>query len=292
MTSLRLFSLKCLLRNRIHHRIRGGWRLAAFLAKPFGSLPLDSQAGVPIFLNIQSLDEHAVTILLGHGDYHERGEQKLLRELVREGDTVYDIGANLGIFTLLFSAAVGQRGCVVAVEPNPALTDNLARTCSSLSQVRLHQCALAEAAGEALFYVPEDDHMLASLADWSGQKTRRINIPVSTLDHLVVQYPPPVMVKIDVEGAEYLVLRGAANLMSSPCPPMVFFEQIPAAANSFGYPPCAAQRWIAATGKFKLYRIRPEGDLELLKEEYQGPANLLAVPDHLCWRVDQLGLRR
>jgi FkbM family methyltransferase len=257
MTSLRLFFLKVFLRFRLHLRLRGGWRFCRFLAEPFRSLPLYVAGDVPVYVNIQSLDDHAVSLLLRNSSYHEEGEQKVLRSLIREGDTVYDIGANMGLFTTMFSAAVGPRGLVVAVEPNPSLTENLARTARSLSNVRLHPCALAAERGTATFYVPADDHMLASLANWSGQTVNEISIPVDTLDHISAAHSAPALVKIDVEGAEDLVLQGGTQLLQSPTPPIIFFEQVPKAATAFGYDPCATQRRIRETGQFTLYHWCP-----------------------------------
>jgi FkbM family methyltransferase len=286
MNSIRLSLLKFMLRHRLQYRIRGGWRLASILAKPFRSLPVASTPhGPPVYLNIQSLDEHAVSLLLWSSSYHEAGEQQLLRRIIHEGDTVYDIGANLGLFTLLFSSAVGPGGHVIAIEPNPALTGNLAKTIEPLPRVQLHCCALASEPGSAIFYIPKDDHMLASLANWSGQRVNEVTIPVDTLDHIVDQHPPPALVKIDVEGAEDLVLQGASRMLASPTPPIIFFEQIPSAAAAFGYAPCSAQRRVAETGRFKFYRILPNGELEQLDKEYEGSANFLAVPEHLASRI-------
>ena len=100
MTSIRLSFLKIFLYFRLHMRLRGGWRFCHFLAAPFRSLPLRVAGDVSIYVNIQSLDDHAVSLLLRDSFYHEA--------------TVYDIGANLRLFTVMFSIAVGSRGLVVA----------------------------------------------------------------------------------------------------------------------------------------------------------------------------------
>ena len=127
------------------------------------------------------------------------------------------------------------------------MTENLAKTTSSLPNVSLDSSALAAECGTATFYVPKDDHMLASLANWSGQTVNELSIPVDTLDRIAASYSAPALLKIDVEGAEDLVLQGGTHLLQSSAPPIIFFEQVPKAA-AFGYPTCATQRRIQQTG--------------------------------------------
>lgn len=97
-----------------------------------------------------------------------------------------------------------------------------------------------------------------------------------TLDLLGPALPAPDLIKIDVEGAELLALRGAERWWASlPKKPVVFFEQVPKAAACFGYDAAEVQRWFRDRG-MEIYAIR-EGALEPVAGIYEGYGNLLAI---------------
>jgi FkbM family methyltransferase len=90
--------------------------------------------------------------------YEESFDSKML-SLVKPGDVVWDIGANVGVFTLKFSDAVGDRGRVVAFEPAPGTFRTLADATAGLENVVLRNVALADYTGKASFSVsnaPDD----------------------------------------------------------------------------------------------------------------------------------------
>jgi hypothetical protein len=113
----------------------------------------------------------------------EVDEQNVMRQLIRTGDRVFDIGAHIGLHTVLFSELVGPTGEVHAFEPNAAKASTLAVTISSLRNARLHPVALGERAGRATLFVPEDQSM-ASLADWTGGRVAHAQ-PVGWTDRVL-----------------------------------------------------------------------------------------------------------
>lgn len=141
---------------------------------------------------------------------YEREGQQLLKRLVSRGDVVYDIGANVGFYTLLASELVGETGQVVSFEPLPRNVEFLRR------HVRLHgrrnivivDAAVGNRDGDARFSVS---------TRWSENKldeTGEIGVRVVSLDSYVQSGAPvPMVMKIDVEGAEDLVLAGARRLL-------------------------------------------------------------------------------
>lgn len=273
----RLAVLLLLFRYRLPYRVRGAWRLSLWLARELDAQPIIVDDKFSLFADLRDLPESAFRLLLSSYDY-EAGEQALLRRLIRPGDVAYDVGANIGLYVALFAALVGPRGRVVAFEPNPKLCLNLRRTVAGIPFAELHECALAKEPGELTFFVP-DDAMMGSLADWSGRATEQVRCEVKVLDHLANSLAKPDVLKIDTEGAEFLVLQGATAMMADPArAPIVFFEQIPKAATAFGYAPESAQRLLRELPWMSLYLVEEDGSLRALPHEFSGSGNLLAVP--------------
>lgn len=142
---------------------------------------------------------------------YEQTKQKALQRELKAGDVVYDIGANVGFYSLLASALVGETGRVYSFEPSPVNVEMLRK---HLKMNRVANCTVIEAAvgsfdGLAAFEAREDRHQ-GHLVETGGLQVR-----VLTLDRLISEsgMRPPSLMKIDIEGAELDCLRGAANLI-------------------------------------------------------------------------------
>ncbi len=149
--------------------------------------------------------------------------------IIRAGDTVLDIGANLGSVTFLMSALVGQSGRVHAFEPNPRLQEliDLGVEKNGTSNITLHRIALGAAASELELTIPADNAGCASLVPArhrAGDTT--VRVPVVPLSEALAdaKIERLRLVKIDVEGYEPQVLEGAADLFSKSPPDAILFE--------------------------------------------------------------------
>lgn len=143
---------------------------------------------------------------------YELGKQQVLEKFVRPGMTVYDIGANAGFYTLFFSRLVGSGGSVYAFEPLPENTVYILRhiAMNGLENVTLVNTAVSSENGVSPFTIASNNYM-GSL----GGTDATLNVPTMTLDELVENgYPVPDLVKMDVEGAEALVLQGAGRVLA------------------------------------------------------------------------------
>ena len=145
------------------------------------------------------------------------------RGWVRPADQVWDVGANVGLFTFAAAHLAGPRGGVVAMEPDTFLVSLLRRSVSDgqrdAAPVEVLGCAVADAAGIAELSIAgrgRASNHLSSVPGASQQGDRRESIQVMTvsLDWLLEHRPPPAVVKIDVETAESLVLQGSQRLLS------------------------------------------------------------------------------
>jgi FkbM family methyltransferase len=142
-------------------------------------------------------------------------EYAALKVFVHPGATVLDVGANIGAYTLLFAKCVGTTGHVYAFEPAPASRAGLARHVlinGVGDRVTIRHEAVSNAAGSRWFLESGTDgaNRLAPSAD-----PRTIEVPVVTIDEFCsASRVIPDVIKVDVEGAELDVLRGARRTIA------------------------------------------------------------------------------
>lgn len=144
---------------------------------------------------------------------------------VRIGDFVLDVGAHYGEYAVLFAALVGARGRVVSFEPDsaarPVLLANLALN-DFTDRVRVEEAALFDESAERPFFARHGNSQ-SSLArtglggDISDDDVEHYSVSAVRMDEYLksAELPLPNVIKIDVEGAEYRVLRGAGDVLRS-----------------------------------------------------------------------------
>ena len=153
----------------------------------------------------------------GYSDY-ERGTVLLWAHLLNNVTTVFDIGANIGIYTLVAAARLQGHGAVHAFEPNPDVFPWLARNAdrNCFAHARLVQLALSDFDGEAKFFLPKNGawtngSLIEGFADQASSQvieTMRFDTYCSKFGIEKVD-----LIKIDVEGAELKVLNGMGGLL-------------------------------------------------------------------------------
>lgn len=173
-------------------------------------------------------------------------EKRLFLRITRPGWTVFDVGANRGIFTRLFASLTGSKGAVHAFEPIPATADMLEQSLSArqLRRIALNRCAVGDHEGSVEIFMPGDDHGQTSLrqhsmGSWNGAPVvTQFAVPMTTLDAYVERNAVRRVdfIKIDVEGAELLVLGGARKLLVRDTP-LLFAEVCRTWLDGFGATP-------------------------------------------------------
>ena len=144
-----------------------------------------------------------------------RGEPELaiLRELVPAGCTAIDVGANRGYYSYALSKVAGR---VEAFEPNPALARFARRKLAA--NVRVHEVALTDHLGRAKFYLPQttagiDSHLVGNLHNlYPTLCNVEYDVAVATVDSF--DFDSVGFIKIDVEGGELLVIKGALQTVA------------------------------------------------------------------------------
>jgi FkbM family methyltransferase len=154
-------------------------------------------------------------------------EVQVVKLLVKPGEYVIDIGANVGWYTRILSELVGKDGRVYSVEPIP-LTFELLFYCVrklGLNNVECFNCALSNKNGSALMEVPlyeagGENFYEARIEDEKrGSSFRRFKVDLRSIDSLFVDLPKDVaFIKCDVEGHEFLVIEGAKGLITKSRP--------------------------------------------------------------------------
>lgn len=162
---------------------------------------------------------------------YERAGQRALGRILRPGMTFVDVGAHIGFFTLLAAKRVAQGGRVVSFEPDPRTYPRLVRNVSlnpNLSPfVTTVNAAVSDARKKAqLFAMPSPDGstLLGSMV--ADARAVPVDVQCVTLDDVVMDLPGldrGVMLKIDAEGSELAVLRGATSLIER-VRPWILFE--------------------------------------------------------------------
>jgi FkbM family methyltransferase len=142
------------------------------------------------------------------------------REVVRPGSVVWDVGANVGLFTFAAATTAGAAGRVVAVEPDTWMVHLLRRSLripNDRAPVDVLPVAVSAASGVGRFCIAARNRSTNHLDGFGGTQTGGVRsvqlVPTLALDDLLPHFPPPDVVKIDVEGVEHLVLQGAPKLL-------------------------------------------------------------------------------
>jgi FkbM family methyltransferase len=142
---------------------------------------------------------------------YESDKQQLMKRLVKPGMIAYDIGANAGFYSLALARLVGSEGAVCAFEP---LAENAANIIDHLrfnkcNNVTLYQVAVSDRNDLFAFHVAENNAM--GYLGGNGE----YRVPAVAIDTLIEtdKLPMPDIVKMDVEGAESMVLDGARKLL-------------------------------------------------------------------------------
>jgi len=143
------------------------------------------------------------------------------RKLVKPGMTVWDVGANVGLFS--FAAAHLSRTQVLAIEPDPFLAHLITRTANPY--VSVLAAAVSDKIGIAHLHIAKRGRASNFVGNGRGEaggERCTQSVPTVTLDSLLQDFPAPDLVKIDIEGMEHVALRGAMALLKRR--PVLFAE--------------------------------------------------------------------
>jgi FkbM family methyltransferase len=213
--------------QRLHGR--DGQRVVGVLSGWYGRGPIGILAGPAGGMAISSAHlplTHAHIGSIVRGTLEPSVAEAMIRT-IRPGHVFYDVGANVGYFTLVAARLVGPSGRVIAFEPVPWCAEAVAANIAlnGLDQAEVRAEAVGDASGRARLRVVGEasQSLLASLEQRADVAREEIDVEVVALDDLVGAgtIPPPDVLKIDTEGAEILALEGMRETIAGHRPRII-----------------------------------------------------------------------
>ncbi len=219
------------------------------IAPPQGLATLWLPRGFTLRLDLADPDQRQLYFF---GDYDERREADLITRVLAPGEIFWDVGANLGYFTLLAAACLQNTGQVVAFEPGhrayERLTDNISR--NPFTNILACPLAATDREGEAVLYSAQGlaDGRANLYRPGAGQ-TESEKVRTVTLDGWRGQQSlaGPDFIKLDVEGAELAALTGARDTLAAG-DPLLLVEMKEAIFQSLGTDRAAIQEFLKPWG--------------------------------------------
>jgi len=206
----------------------GGRGLFRFLSGLFYKISPDRYlemklAGYQVFLDPLDMRLFQVVNELASQDTDTR----ILPQLISEGDTFLDVGANHGSFAIGASKLVGASGFVLAVEPQPRLAKALGKslTANALCKFQVYNLAVGDTDGEIELLVPVGTSGSAGVfpEHSATHKFNALKVPIKRFDDLVEwqNFTGKVLLKLDVEGSECAFLSGASKMIKALKPKLI-----------------------------------------------------------------------
>ena len=271
-------------------------RVARFLGKPW-----KEKAAAVCYHWVQRFPGVPVPVLLPFGAWwlarndfvgaaifnggFENLERSFVERFIRPGMTVLDIGAHHGFYTLLASRRVGAQGKVLAVEASPREREKLGvhLRLNRCKNVQVESRALGDEEGDAQLYLVEarESGCNSLRKPETSGPSEAVPVHIGRLDDVLRdhQIERVDFIKLDVEGAELSVLKGAPQLLTNRPRPAILAEVYDIRTKPWGYAAREIIRYLVKAG-YHWFRPLSDGGLERIDaecEEYAG--NFVAVPE-------------
>lgn len=229
-----------------------------------------------------SIEETISKYLIFDGIYDNDTYHILLRFL-KKNSVFLDIGANVGLFSLLAARNICPEGAVYSVEAAPSIYGFLKRNkeANPVSNITIYHNAAHKTSGEEVrfFEAPESKFGMGSLYNRPG--SRQVTVKTLAVDDLILNegIKKVDLIKIDIEGYEVNAFRGAEKLLSRPdAPPIIFeFNDWGETPEKIGAPPGEAQRYLRSLGyhtqAVEKWLKKPDPNTEVITK---GGANIVA----------------
>lgn len=221
-----------------------------FIKPATGKVVLNTSFGFKINLD-PVFDKNIENVIYERGVY-EQGTVSVLQDFLKQEDTFIDVGANIGWLSLVGANAVGINGKVIAFEPVPSTFEILKsnKELNKFSQITLHQFALGNSEEIVTIYPETDNRGGASILN--HESDCGIEIEVKKLDNLELNTKVDV-IKIDVEGFELDVLKGAFKTIKKDKPKLIIEHSIDRNNTAEQF---EIYNWILDLGIYKIYKLK------------------------------------
>lgn len=196
--------------------------------------------------------------------WYDPDENAFYTRTVKPGDVVVEAGANIGVFTLLLAKLVGPEGRVLSFEPDPELRrileGNIAR--NGYDNVTVRAAAVAEEPGTMTFFRASRNQGDNRLFSHDGDDGASFPVDVVALDDELVGHPRIDLLKMDIQGAEVLALRGLRTTLADLPPRAIMLEFWPHGIAGMGGDPRAMLEELIGFG-YEAFEVNTDAPLDL-----------------------------
>lgn len=241
--------------------IKGSGRLSYFLSKlllpePTESLVIETIYGFKIKID-PVIDNGVERAIYDYGTY-EKGTLDIISQLLLPGDTFVDVGANIGLMSIFSGLKVGSKGKVIAFEPNPntrlILEENI-RLNELEKTVKIEQKALSNETKKSNIYDRWDVNRGGASLIKPKTKSTSYEIEETTFSTYFSINKKIKIIKIDVEGYELEVLKGAKEyLTATATPPVLIVEFSSDRINTFGTNTSPLFEFLQSFGFYRIFK--------------------------------------
>ncbi len=146
---------------------------------------------------------------------YEEFETAITRALIKKGDSVVDVGANIGYYTLIYAKLSGEEGMIYAFEPDPNIFEILTKNVklNGYQNVKLINKAVADKNDKLDFYL-DHENRAANTIFKNKKFDEKIKVPTTTLDNYLKSLKVD-LIKFDIQGAEFLAQKGMKNIIKN-----------------------------------------------------------------------------
>jgi len=238
---------------------------------------IKTKHGAPLSVDYQNFDIYAT--ILTHGGQWEGQVMDCCEAILRPGDVFFDIGASAGIFTLDLSALIPDL-TVFAFEPQPTLARHCRQSIArgGFDRVKLFEVLLGAEEGEASLFLTRHSVHASTVA--REARYREIRVPRRALDDLLAagEVAGPDIIKIDVEGGELSVFKGAEKLLRTYQPSIVLEADVN--MNRMGYTADDLFQLLTDIAPYKFFLIEGDGSIVPATRPYPFGNFLALSPRH------------
>ncbi|EGP92870.1 FkbM family methyltransferase [Nitrosarchaeum koreense] len=238
------------------------------------------------------IDDHIMyldkqdSLCLSINNIYEKFETDLVKQEIKKGDVVIDIGANIGYYTLIFAKLVGDTGKVFAFEPDPTNFELLRKNieANGYKNVILEQKALSNKEGKVTLALSKQNTAGHHISSEQQDSKNSIQVDAIIADNYFKNFERKInFVKMDVEGAESIVLGGMTNMLRNNAELKMMVEYNPDAIKNMGLDPASYLELLIRNGfsmmdiDSKNMKITNTDVQSLIRKYHDEYTNLLCV---------------
>jgi FkbM family methyltransferase len=212
-------------------------------------------------------------------DEYEEREKRFVEQYLKEGDVFVDLGSNIGLYSLVASRVVGAQGKVYAFEPGresfAALSHHI--ELNQAKNITAEKMAVADSEGLMTLHIDEMDHNKGGASAYPAQYSQRETVTTTSLDAYFARkgITSVALVKMDIEGGEYLALKGMSGILKI-YKPALLLELDPEILGRTPYRQAEIEGFLQDLG-YKKYYLNGQGEIEQENESHSRSTNYVFI---------------